>query len=124
MSNSSEWNLSTGPRIVDPSREPVFDITADGKIVEVNDAPHGENRPLRSASAQRKIGNFSLFFVCRIGVCGVCMACVMLTNDLVELKKSQSFFKKKKGVSFAPVSLSTAALTLARTLALSHAHAP
>jgi hypothetical protein len=78
MSNSSEWNLSTGPRIVDPSREPVFDITADGKIVEVNDAPHGENRPLRSASAQtdaeeEKLGIFLFFCVCRIGVCGVCV---------------------------------------------------
>jgi hypothetical protein len=82
MSNSSEWNLSTGPRIVDPSREPVFDITADGKIVEVNDATHGEDIwgshwcACPTQKKKEKLGIFLIFLWSSGTECGGCVWCV------------------------------------------------
>jgi hypothetical protein len=37
---SGEWSVTPGARVVDPSREPTFDIMPDGKIVELSDQSH------------------------------------------------------------------------------------
>lgn len=82
--------MTPGVRIVDPSREPTFDILPDGKIVEVGDGqPHGapctRSRAADAVLQQKPIFFFFHFFF----LFGTVAAAA-------ELKKSHSFFKKKK----------------------------
>jgi hypothetical protein len=39
--SGTEWTVTQGARVVDPSREPTFEILPDGKIVEVENSHPG-----------------------------------------------------------------------------------